>query len=115
MRIKKYKRMMLFGALGFLGFVLFFPWKFESGETCLADHYLSIKSPPNPMTMDFETRIQRYVLPCGILWWMSIGAMMLALSGWRQRRKQNKTVESSQFLGKEVIPMKKDSEKYVEK
>jgi len=81
----KSKKIILF-VLSLSAFIFFFPWKFENGESCLADHYFGIKKLPDPVELCYEVRVNRYLVPYGILWWISISGIMFLIFIWQKRR-----------------------------
>ena len=68
-RIKRYMIILLFGLAGL---IMFFPFNFKNGQTCMMDRLLN-----SPLytrhDLTYETRLHRYVVPYGLLWWGSIG------------------------------------------
>ena len=79
--------------VGFIGAVLFFPLKFGSGETCLAQHYVQGESEHtegNSMMVHGHSLAQYYVFHYGLLWWFSMG---LSVAGFYFVRKKKKLLE----------------------
>ena len=71
---------LIFGAIGT---VLFCPIKMESGETCLF-HRLSGKDtkyiPDHVPSMErAHLMLQRYLVPFGFAWWLSLGVLVLSM------------------------------------
>lgn len=73
--------------IGLLGMVLFFPYKFHNGQTCIIDRWLNHPI-QHETTISFETRLHRYVLPYGLLWWSSIGLVVVELLRTRYPRNR---------------------------
>ena len=78
MKMKKLKNSYGFLIIGLLGFVLFFPWKYVNGQTCIVDRWLKYDI-HDGKAISFETRLHRYVWPYGILWWLSGNTMVIGL------------------------------------
>jgi hypothetical protein len=74
-RIKKFRWFLI---PGILGFILFFPWRFQNGYTCIADRVLKWNTQPGQVQLSFEKQQIRYVLPFGLFWWASAGMMAAA-------------------------------------
>jgi hypothetical protein len=67
------------------GGVLFFPLKINNADTCLFQHKFS----PCGATIDstagsdavYDTLIRRYLIPYGLLWWLSLGGATFGVVG----------------------------------
>ena len=74
---KKYFLMLLVFAI--TGFIIFFPWKFENGNTCMADQYIGRHDLHASMNTNYEMRIKNYTIPYGLVWWASIALIAYIL------------------------------------
>ena len=84
-RINKFR---LFLISGILGFILFFPWRFQNGYTCIADQVLKWNTQPGQVQLSSEKQQIRYVLPFGLFWWASAGMMAAAIFMTKPKNKK---------------------------
>lgn len=90
MKAQQHKIGILLILFGLFGIILFFPWKFENGSTCVADDYFNVKSTVHPVNMNYEMRMHRYILPYGFLWWLSIAILVYAFYRFYRSGRVNK-------------------------
>ena len=69
--------------LSVMGTILFCPIKMKSGDTCIF-HRLFIKDmnyvPDHvPIMERSQLMLQRYLVPFGLVWWLSLGVLFLAM------------------------------------
>ena len=69
--------------LGAMGTILFCPMKMDSGETCLFHRFFGqdIKHIPDhvPSMERAHLMLQRYLVPFGLAWWLSLGMLVLSM------------------------------------
>lgn len=69
--------------LGAIGTILFCPIKMESGDTCLFHRIFGedIKYIPDhvPSMEKAHLMLQRYLVPFGLVWWLSLGVLVLSV------------------------------------
>jgi len=75
--------------VGLLGCIMFFPFNFFNGQTCIVDRWLN-SNLISVTTVTYEARLHRYVVPYGLLWWGSIGLSALFFNKVFVLRKEPK-------------------------
>ena len=87
MEIVNIKKYIVVFMLGIMGIIMFCPFNFTNGQTCIVDRWLNSNF-SSASTITYETRLHRYVVPYGLLWWSSIGLVVVEFL--RTRYPQNK-------------------------
>jgi hypothetical protein len=78
--------------IGLVGALFFFPMKLENGRTCLAHQYIrgeGFHKEGDTMIAHGHSLAREYILPYGLVWWMSIG---LAVTGFYFLRKKKTNI-----------------------
>jgi hypothetical protein len=76
---KRKKNFLILLVFAIAGFVIFFPWKFENGSTCMADQFAGRHELHESININYETRIKNYIIPYGLMWWVSIALISYIL------------------------------------
>ncbi len=86
--------------LALAGMILFFPIKVSGDHTCLLDyivHAAATASDANAPHTHPSELLGRYLIPYGILWWLSIIAVVFVAVVWKRRTAKLRNV-NNQFV-----------------
>ena len=84
--------------VGLAGAVFFFPMKLGDGKTCLAEQYIGSKMEVHAHGLHHGHEMaQAYIIPYGIIWWVSLA--MFAAGLYLTRGRKNLIDESIDGFG----------------
>lgn len=75
----------LLPVLALIAFIAFFPMKYRTGYTCFADRMVSERKPVQMHHPSAGAMRQRYLFPFGLIWWTSVGVLIIVLTRYSQK------------------------------